>query len=180
MTPFSQYKGWMAEGGIRNALIVSGPAVNRPKGSINHGLLHVADIMPTLLDIAGAGYPKTHEGRELPRLIGKSWSPLLAGQTDAVRTDQDYLAWEVFGNRAVRQGEWKLRWQFKPFGKGDWELFNVAKDPAERKDRCASRSSRATRRWSTSGSSCPPRRWWLIPSLERCQPEIEPTRKEIS
>jgi len=134
MTPFSQYKGWMAEGGIRNALIVSGPAVNRPKGSINHGLLHVADIMPTLLDIAGASYPKSHEGRELPRLIGKSWSPLLAGQVDDVRTNQDYLAWEVFGNRAVRQGEWKLRWQFKPFGKGDWELFNVAKDPAERQD----------------------------------------------
>jgi len=42
MTPFSQYKGWTAEGGIHNALIVSGPAVKRPKGSINHGLMHVA------------------------------------------------------------------------------------------------------------------------------------------
>ena len=41
MTPFSQYKGWVAEGGIRNALIVSGPVVKRPKGSINHGLMHV-------------------------------------------------------------------------------------------------------------------------------------------
>jgi len=137
MTPFSQYKGWLAEGGIRNALIVSGPAVKRPKGSLNHGLLHVADLMPTLLDVAGASYPKAHEGRELPPLFGKSWMPLLAGKTDSVRTDQDSLAWEVFGNRAVRQGEWKLRWQFKPYGKGDWELFNVAKDPAERKDLAA-------------------------------------------
>jgi arylsulfatase A-like enzyme len=137
MTPFSQYKGWLAEGGIRNALIVSGPGVERPKGSINHGLLHVADIMPTLLDVAGASYPKAQEGRKLPRLIGKSWGPLLAGQTDAVRTDQDYLAWELFGNRAVRQGEWKLRWQFKPYGTGGWELFNVAKDPAEREDLAA-------------------------------------------
>jgi arylsulfatase len=137
MTPFSQYKGWLAEGGIRNALIVSGPAVKRPKGSINRGLLHVADLMPTLLDVAGAGYPRTHQGRELPPLIGKSWMPLLAGQAESVRTDQDYLAWEVFGNRAVRQGEWKLRWQYKPYGKGDWELFNVAKDPAERKDLAA-------------------------------------------
>ncbi len=134
MTPFSQYKGWMAEGGIRNALIVSGPGVRQPAGSINHGLMHVADIMPTLLDVAGASYPKTHQGRELPPLIGKSWSRVLAGQADSVRTDQDYLAWEIFGNRAVRQGDWKLRWQFKPYGKGDWELFNVAKDPAERKD----------------------------------------------
>ena len=34
MTPFGQYKGWTAEGGIRNALIVSGPTVNRDAGSI--------------------------------------------------------------------------------------------------------------------------------------------------
>jgi len=90
--------------------------------------------MPTLLDIADADYPKSRGGRELPRLIGKSWSALLAGQTDSVRTDQDYLAWELFGNRVVRQGDWKLRWQFKPYGKGDWELFNIAKDSAERED----------------------------------------------
>jgi arylsulfatase len=136
MTPFSQYKGWMAEGGIRNALIVSGPNIKRPKGSINHGLMHVADLMPTLLEVAGTKYPSDSRPA-LPPLIGKSWTPMLAGQTDSVRTDQDYLAWEIFGNRAVRQGEWKLRWQIKPYGKSEWELFNVAKDPAERKDLAA-------------------------------------------
>jgi len=137
MTPFSQYKGWLAEGGIRNALIFSGPVVKRPQGSLNHGVMHVADLMPTLLEVAGASYPKTNQGRELPPLIGKSWMPMLSGKVDSIRTDKDYLAWEVFGNRAVRQGDWKLRWQFKPYGKGEWELFNVAKDPAERKDLAA-------------------------------------------
>jgi len=139
MTPFSQYKGWLAEGGIRNALIVSGPVVKRPKGSINHGLMNVADFMPTLLEVAGTSYPKTMAGRELPPLIGKSWVPMLAGRTDSIRTDQDYMAWELFGNRAVRQGDWKIRWEFKPYGKGDWELFNVAADPAERNDLAAER-----------------------------------------
>jgi arylsulfatase A-like enzyme len=139
MTPFSQYKGWLGEGGIRNALIVSGPAVKRPKGSINHGLMHVADIMPTLLEIAGASYPQTQEGRELPALMGKSWSPVLAGQEESPRTSEDYLAWELFGNHALRQGDWKLRWEYKSIGKGDWELFNVAVDPAERHDLAAER-----------------------------------------
>jgi arylsulfatase A-like enzyme len=139
MTPFSQYKGWMAEGGIRNALIVSGPAVKRPRGSVNHGLMHVADIMPTLLEIAGTSYPKTREGRELPPLMGTSWGRVLAGQAESPRTEQDYIGWEIFGNRAVRQGDWKLRWQYKPFGKGDWELFNLAADPAERNDLAAER-----------------------------------------
>jgi len=139
MTPFSQYKGWLAEGGIRNALIVSGPAVKRPKGSLNHGLTHVADLVPTLLEIAGASYPKAHEGREMPPLMGKSWGRVLAGQADSPRTEQDYLAWELFGNRAVRQGEWKLRWQYKPLGKGAWELFDLKADPAERNDLAAQR-----------------------------------------
>jgi arylsulfatase A-like enzyme len=139
MTPFSQYKGWVAEGGIRNALIVSGPVVKRARGSVNHGLMHVADVMPTLLDIAGVAYPKARGGREPPPLIGKSWRALLSGEVESPRTDQDVLAWELFGNRAVRQGDWKLRWEYKPFGKGDWELFNVAADPAERSDLAAER-----------------------------------------
>jgi arylsulfatase len=140
MTPLSQYKGWTAEGGIRNALVVSGPNVKRPKGSINTaGLMHVADLMPTLLEVAGARYPKTHEGRELPPLLGKSWNPMLAGQAESPRTAEDYLAWEIFGNRAVRQGDWKIRWEHKPLGKGEWELFNLATDVAERKDLAAER-----------------------------------------
>ena len=132
MTPFSQYKGWTAEGGVRNALIVSGPAVKRPKGSINHGLMHVADFMPTLLEVAGTSYPKTRNGKDLPPLLGKPLNKMLAGEVDSPRTEKDYVAWEIFGNRAVRQGDWKVRWQHKPFGTGDWELFNLATDPAER------------------------------------------------
>jgi arylsulfatase len=139
-TPFSQYKGWLGEGGIRNALIVSGPTVRRPKGSIHHqGPMHVADLMPTFLELAGTSYPKTLDGRELPPLMGKSWNKVLTGQAESPRTDKDYLAWEVFGNRALRQGDWKIRWLYKPLGQGDWELFNLKTDPAERKNLAAER-----------------------------------------
>ncbi len=134
MTPFSQFKGWLAEGGVRNALIVSGPVVKREKGSINNGLMSVADIAPTLLEIAGTKYPEKYNGNELPPLIGKSWVQVLAGEKESPRTQKDYLGWELFGNRAIRQGDWKLRWLYKPFGKGDWELFNLLADPAERTD----------------------------------------------
>jgi arylsulfatase len=98
--------------------------------------------MPTLLEAAGASYPKTLDGRELPALAGKSWGPVLAGQAETVRTDQDWLAWESFGNHAVRQGDWKLRWQYRSIGKGEWELFNVAADPAERHDLAAERTDK--------------------------------------
>jgi arylsulfatase len=138
MTPFSQFKAWVAEGGIRNALIVSGPVVKRPAGSINtQGTMHVADIMPTLLEVAGTSYPKTYKGKDVPPALGKSWVPVLEGRAESPRTDQDVLAWEVFGNRAVRQGSWKLRWEWRPFGRGDWELFDLAVDPGELKDLAA-------------------------------------------
>jgi arylsulfatase len=137
MTPFSQYKGWMAEGGIRNALVVSGPINKLPKGSINNGTMFVADIMPTLLEVAGTNYPDSFNGKAQPKLTGKSWLPVLNGQAASPRTDKDYIAWEVFGNRAVREGDWKIRWEIKPIGKSDWELFNLAQDPAERNDLAA-------------------------------------------
>ena len=137
MTPFSQYKGWTAEGGVRNALIVSGPVVEREAGSINHGFMHVADILPTLLDVAGTTYPDTVDGRPLPAMIGNSWTEVLAGGAESPRSDTDYMGWEIFGNRAIRQGEWKLRWQWKPFGTEEWELFNLTDDPGERIDLAA-------------------------------------------
>jgi arylsulfatase len=140
VTPFSQYKGLVAEGGIRNALIVSGPVINRPKGSINQqGLMHVADITPTLLEIAGTSYPETYAGKKTLPAYGKSWGAVLAGQAESPRTDRDVLGWEIFGNRAVRQGNWKLRWQLRPLGTGEWELFDLAADPGEMHDLAAGR-----------------------------------------
>ncbi len=144
MTPFSQYKGWLAEGGIRNALIVSGPAVKRPEGSINHSFMHIADIMPTLLEIAKTKYPESKDGHKLPPMIGKSWNQMLAGDTGVVRTKEDYMAWELWGNKVVRQGDWKLRWQWKPFGKGTWELFNLISDPSERHDLSSENSKKVS------------------------------------
>jgi arylsulfatase len=135
MTPFSQLKGSMAEGGIRSPLIIHGKSVRREPGSINGSLMHVTDITPTLLDVARIKYPKIDRaGNRLPPLQGKSWTGLLSGKKDSVRTSRDYLGWELFGNRAVRAGDWKIRWQVQPFGKGDWELFNLKTDPAERMD----------------------------------------------
>ena len=54
------------------------------------------------------------------------------------------MAWEIFGNRALRQGDWKLRWQWRPWGKGDWELFNLAANTAERKDVAADNAEKLT------------------------------------
>jgi len=132
--PFRLFKGVVAEGGIRSPLIVSGPGVEHA-GDINHSVLHVMDIMPTFLESSGIEHPEKKQGSTVAPPQGKSMWPLLAGQQQATRTDTDWLGWELFGNRAIRQGDWKLLYLLKGAGgTGDWELFNLKDDPAEMHD----------------------------------------------
>jgi len=134
MTPFRLYKGWLAEGGIRSPLIVSGPGI-KGGGTLNkEAVLHVMDIAPTLLEMAGEQHPETFKGRKVAPMQGKSWAGMLAGKTQSPRTEKDWLGWETFGNRAIRQGNWKISWQYEPFGTGDWQLFNLSDDPGEQID----------------------------------------------
>jgi arylsulfatase A-like enzyme len=134
MAPFRVYKGWTAEGGIRSPLIVSGPGVQGAGGLNKQATLHVMDIAPTLLELAGVEHPSTYKGRELAPIQGKSWVGMLEGKTQSPRTPDDWLGWELFGNRAIRQGDWKISWLFEPLGTDDWQLFNLSDDPGEEYD----------------------------------------------
>ena len=129
--PFRLFKGVVAEGGIRAPLVVSGPGIKHA-GAINHSVLHVMDLMPTFLESAGVEHPAQHAGSKFAPPQGTSMWPLLVGRETATRTDADWLGWELFGNRAIRQGDWKLLYLLKGAGgTGDWELFNLRDDPAE-------------------------------------------------
>ena len=77
--PFRLFKGYVAEGGIRAPLIVSGPGVKHA-GAINHSALHIMDITATLLELAGVEHPAKKQGSELAPPQGKSMWPLLAGR----------------------------------------------------------------------------------------------------
>ena len=131
-TPFRMFKGYLTEGGIRSPLIVAGPGVAR-EGEVSDATLHVSDIVPTLLDVAGV--PSKEPSRNLAPLEGKSLVPLLVAGTEEVRTNQEWIAWELFGNRAVRQGKWKaLSLVAGAGGSGEWQLFDLREDPAEMRD----------------------------------------------
>jgi arylsulfatase A-like enzyme len=124
----------VAEGGTRSPLIVSGPGV-KGAGELNkEAVLHVKDIAPTLLELAGVQHHSTYKGREVAPMQGKSWTAMLDGPTQSPRTAHDWLGWELFGNRAIRQGDWKISWHYKPYGTWDWQLFNLAEDPGEQYD----------------------------------------------
>jgi arylsulfatase len=52
-----------------------------------------------------------------------------------VRTEEDWIGEELFGNRMIRQGDWKICCLLKTAGgSGEWELFNLKNDPGETTD----------------------------------------------
>ena len=132
-TPFRFYKAWTSEGGIHSPVIIAGAGVKNA-GAIKPAIMHVTDLVPTFLELAGAKHPSVTDTKLAP-LRGKSLTPLLTGNTEAVRTDKDWIGEELFGNRMVRQGDWKLCNILKTAGgTGEWELFNIKNDPGETKD----------------------------------------------
>ena len=124
-TPFRLYKHWMHEGGISSPLIAHWPTRQWKRGSIDKTQpAHLIDIMATCIDAAGAKYPE--RAGVLP-LEGKSMLPIFEGRK---RAGHEYLAWEHEGNRAVRQGDWKLVSKHP----GGWELYNIPADRTETND----------------------------------------------
>lgn len=131
-TPLSYFKTTTYEGGTQTPLIVAGGPVTR-EGVVTDELLHVADILPTMLDMAGVRRPTEIDGKSVPPLYGRSLAPMLTEQTlQPVRTGMDALCFEMLECRSVLCGDWKLLWMAPPYGKGDrWKLFNLAEDPRE-------------------------------------------------
>jgi arylsulfatase len=136
--PLRMFKGFLSEGGIRTPLILSGKGV-AGSGRISDAMTHVTDIPATILAAAGVTSPSAFEGKLVIPGQGKSLTPILAGKRSAVRGPDDWLGWELFGNRAIRQGDWKLLWLCVPAGTGGWQLYNVKSDPGETNDLAVAR-----------------------------------------
>jgi arylsulfatase len=134
MTPFRLFKGFLAEGGTRSPLIVSGPGVQGAGALNTSAVLHVMDLTPTLLEMAGVEHPATFQGRDIVPMQGRSWVQMLNGRAQSPRGPDDWLGFELFGNRAIRQGDWKISWHYQPYGTWDWQLFNLDADPGEQFD----------------------------------------------
>ncbi|MBM3813952.1 MAG: arylsulfatase [Acidimicrobiia bacterium] len=137
-TPFRLYKHWVHEGGIATPFIAHWPARIKKAGSLTHQPGHLIDVMATCLDIAGARYPATHRGKPVLALEGRSLTPIFDGKT---RQAHPALYWEHEGNRAVREGRWKLVSRHP----GGWELYDLDADRTELNNLAASDALRAER-----------------------------------
>lgn len=147
-TPFRLYKHFVHEGGMSTPLIVHWPAgIPKDKhGTFIESFGYLPDFMPTCLELAGGQYPAQWNGQAILPAAGRSLVPLLSGPDRPVHTEPVF--WEHEGNRAMRDGPWKLVWAKD----GPWELFDLAKDRTEMNNLLESNPDRAAdmqREWES-------------------------------
>jgi len=113
-------KGSLHEGGVRVPTILNWPGTLKP--AVVNEPLHLVDLMPTLLTLAGArgGSDRPFDGKDI-------WPTLASG---APSPHEDILIDLESFRGAVRKGDWKLvKVYLMP---GTVELFNLASDPGEK------------------------------------------------
>jgi len=123
-------KGSLWEGGHRVPAIARWPG-QIPAVEVCDDLAISVDLMPTMLELAGASVPDGH------RLDGISLCPIL---TDSGSLGGRSLFWESGKQQAMRDGDWKL---VRDRQDGRAELFDLSEDRAEEDslaERCPERT----------------------------------------
>ncbi|MDX1984196.1 MAG: sulfatase [Bryobacteraceae bacterium] len=122
--PLRAGKGHLYEGGIRIPLLVRWPGVTR--AGLSGAVASTVDLMPTVLDLTGAGKPA---------MDGVSLAPAMRG--GGVKRDAVYWHYPHYSNQggvpgaAIRRGDWKL---IEFYEDGRLELFNLRADPGEKRN----------------------------------------------
>jgi len=118
--PYRGGKGTLYEGGTRVAALANWPGRIKP-GDVN-GIIHVADMFPTLGSLAGANAKK-----DKPLDGVNVWGTISENQTSP-RHEVVYNIEPFRGG--VREDDWKLIWR-TPLPQA-LELYNLAQDPSEK------------------------------------------------
>jgi arylsulfatase len=128
-TPFKRYKHFTHEGGISSPFIVHWPAgiPAAHNGTFERQPAHLVDIMATAVDLAGAKYPERFHDNDIIPMEGVSLRPAFSGQS---LNRKQPIFWEHEGNKAVRDGKWKLVQKWR----GPWELYDMEADRTELHD----------------------------------------------
>ena len=126
-TPLRLYKQYAHEGGSSTPMIAHWPRGIRQRGKITGYTSHLVDIMPTVIELAGAKYPQQRDGEKVLALEGVSLVSALQGEPQ--RGDHP-IFWEFSGNHAVRAGNWKLVAERSK----EWELYDLSRDRSETRD----------------------------------------------
>ena len=139
-TPFRLYKHWVHEGGIATPLDRRTGPPQIAAGRIDHASRPRHGPHGHLPGRGGRrATPRRTTGTSIQPLEGESLLPVLS-RAPAGRGERP-IFWEHEGNRAVRDGEWKLVARHP----GDWELYDMERDRTELHDLRLADPDRAAR-----------------------------------
>jgi arylsulfatase len=129
------WKWFIGEGGIRVPMIVVPPKHTEFKraGEMTNEYAYAKELPVTILDYAGVQHPGAKfKGRDITAPSGVSLRPFLAGKENSPRTEEEWVAFELFGNCYIVAGDYKaIRMRPGMFGDGKWHLYDIKKDPGE-------------------------------------------------
>ncbi|QDV53299.1 Arylsulfatase [Gimesia fumaroli] len=129
-TPFRLYKHFTHEGGISSPFIAHWPQGIDKSNRWVRDPAHVMDLLPTLIEVAGATYPKQQKGTTITPLEGMSLLPAMRGEQLPERT----IGFDHQAAHALRKGDWKIVWSKRMPTEIKWELYNLADDCCELND----------------------------------------------
>ncbi len=135
--PLRSGKGSPYEGGVRVPLIIRWPGVAVPRSQVDQPVISMDVAATVAAAISGAPMPLMEDGLNL--------LPLLANP--AARFDREVIGWHyphyhpggATPYSAIRAGDWKL---IQYYEDGRHELFDLARDPGERRDLAAEQPER--------------------------------------
>lgn len=138
-TPFQMFKRYSQySGGTCDPLVIHWPKGIEAKGEIRHQYHHVTDIVPTILELAGADMPEVYRGVEQAPLAGVSMTYSFDAADAPTQKKRQFYS--MIGTRGLWQDGWKVAATHPPItGKGhfeddEWELYHVDEDRSESKN----------------------------------------------
>ena len=133
-TPLPSFKTYTGGGGRRVSFIASWPQKIKDQGSVRNQFIHVTDVMPTLLDLAGVSRVEMVGGEKARVLDGMSCAKVFTDNDPSPRNEQYYECWS---NRGYYKDGWlarSLQIRDTLIDMDNWTLHHLDSDFSESTD----------------------------------------------
>ncbi len=128
-SPFSYFKYYTGEGGLRVPLIINGK--NLPKKQRSDEFCFFTDIAPTIYDLVGL---PTSANDGFAPITGKSMLPHIKDFNQPIYNSDEGVGLEAASSSAYFLNGYKIVKNNIPLGDKKWHMYNLKNDPSETTD----------------------------------------------
>ncbi|MEJ2112645.1 MAG: arylsulfatase [Flavobacteriaceae bacterium] len=128
-SPFSYFKYYTGEGGLRVPFIISG--ADFPRKAQSNEFCFFTDIAPTIYDLVGLS---TYANEGYAPITGKSMLPHIGNKSLPIYDPNEGIGLEVANSSAYFLNGYKIVKNNIPMGDNSWHMYDLTKDPGEVND----------------------------------------------